>query len=172
MTFAVALAVVALGVIGVLFFSNTVLDAKELKDAQAACPSVQGNVISSSVLSREKGEPAWLDSLVVDFAYDVEGRTYSGKAFWNRWCFNCNIDSAKKDLRNYAHGNSVSVRYNPSDPSEAVIRIEGMGLAGILFIALAVISGLAALLAGIIGLGFIKELVNDRSVNLDSDKKV
>tara|TARA_B100001964_G_scaffold236243_1_gene297692 strand:- start:1459 stop:1977 length:519 start_codon:yes stop_codon:yes gene_type:complete len=172
MTFAVALAVVALGVIGVLFFSNTVLDAKELKDAQAACPSVQGNVISPSVLSREKGEPTWLDSLVVDFAYDVEGRTYSGKAFWNRWCFNCNIDSAKKDLRNYAPGNSVSVRYNPSDPSEAVIRIEGMGLAGILFIALAVISGLAALLAGIIGLGFIKELVNDRSVNLDSDKKV
>ena len=140
--------VAVLGVLGVLYFVDRVQHNIELNAWRATWPTVEGRVLSIRIPKHyqiETGDREY-GYLQVKFAYEVEGQRYSGKQELpespsSGWCgWSCEDEKIELELKYYAPGTPMTVRYDPSNPGESLIHPKGWPVGWLL---LAIISGLA-----------------------------
>lgn len=99
-------------------------------------PSTTGEVIHSK-LERHRGDDGYTYGADIHFTYAVGGQTYTSEEHsygaWN----NSDSSGARKLLRKYPVGETVTVYYNPSDPSDAVLErgVQGMHAFMLMFMA-------------------------------------
>lgn len=152
---AASLAVAALGVLGVLYFVDRVERNIALNALRATWPAVQGSVLSTKIHRNwriEEGDREY-DNIQIEFGYEVGGQRYSGRQELpespesSGWCgWSCDDEKAELELK-YAPGTALTVRYNPLDPGDGLIRPKGWPVGWLL---LAIVSGLGGMAAPVV----------------------
>ena len=137
--FAVWAAVAALGALGVLFSLGPIERHIELSNLRFAWPTVEGRVVSSSARVTHYDETS-RTHVQVRFTYKVDGQRFSAEQKWSTF-----LGASAKDIeKQYSPGTPLTVYYNPSYPSEALIRSSRGWPTGRLLLAIA--SGLVGIL--------------------------
>ena len=112
---AVWAAVASLGVLGILYFVGRV----DHDDVRSEWPTVEGSAVSSSA-STIDFDVNPRTNVHVRFTYLVEGQRFSAE---QRWTFNWAGVRAKEIEMQFSPGTPLTVYYDPSDPTEAVVRL-------------------------------------------------
>lgn len=132
---------------------------RQQADASQGWPSVQGQVVDTHVdhSARSDADGDMVDSYnpMVNFTYQVGGNTYHGDkvSYSPQRSFDSEA-KAQAALQRYPVGGSVTVYYNPANPSESVLEKSAGGFAvslviGIVFILIALCTVCISLAAGL-----------------------
>lgn len=104
--------------------------ASQRAAAAADWPVAEGRAVANRVETREStdddGDRVTDYDAIVTFEYAVNGRRYrSERLFLNEHeLFSSDFD-AREFLRQYRPGTALEVYYNPDDPSDAAVNIDG-----------------------------------------------
>ncbi|HEY5722622.1 MAG TPA: DUF3592 domain-containing protein [Allosphingosinicella sp.] len=121
-------------------------------NASETWPTAMGKVTRAEVLveedsDRDGGSTTWYNP-VVAYSYAVAGETIEGSRIRFANMRRGSRNKAEEVLARYRVGDSVTVRYNPEKPKEAVLESQRpgplylvMALAGLLFIAFGLVWG-------------------------------
>jgi len=132
--------------------------------AAARWPQVPGVIEVSEVMAKPHFEDNLMYQPVIRYRYGAPGGPYTGEKIANTGKLYAKEEAARKIAARYAVGGTVMVRYNPVDPSEAVLERGASGgiwlvcfglLCWIVPVAAAIAAGLpwqimAAIFAGLV----------------------
>lgn len=111
-------------------------------------PFVEGAILNSRVESRVSTDQDGTESTsftpVVEYRYTVDAHTYGGTRIGLTERGYGTRRGAEQRLGIYRPGATVRVKYNPADPSSAVLEESGAGLAWV-FLIIGVAMGIAGL---------------------------
>ena len=113
--------------------------------ASANWPNVLGVVIESSV-SRSWDDGVWRFGAQVRFTYEVDGSLYQGSE-WSYRPIGPTREDAETIVAEYSRGTEIPVYYDPTKPSQAVLR-PGADVG--LFVSLIVFSILVACIGAVL----------------------
>ena len=138
---AAIIAAIALGLGGIVFiwFARR---AESIGKASLMWPKALGQIVKNDLKHGPKGSTR----ADLSYAYAVAGKSYTGTVA--SFSGSTNATDSKRIVEKYPAGSQVSVAYDPSDPSSAVLevgssRTVGMNIFGIVMLLAAV--GLLAL---------------------------
>jgi hypothetical protein len=135
------------GLVGVIFLIVGLITRSKTQTAKS-WPTAQGTIVSTELREHndddsESGSSTVLFEPVVMYSYQAMGVACSGKKI-GYGTDRLDRSSAQKKINQYPAGSRVTVYYNPENPSEAVLEVNGTGskvflILGIVFLVLGVI---------------------------------
>jgi hypothetical protein len=117
----IILPILLLGGIGYLLYKRNQQSGAARQIAQS-WPNTSGTVLMSSVQTRQSGRSHSIYPVVV-YQYNVDGKTYQSQTIKaGEQYFNVRITGqAQATVNRYPIGATVSVYYNPANPSESAL---------------------------------------------------
>ena len=119
-------------------------------------PTVSGSIISSQLdqksstdFDAEYTSTSTSYTPMVEFSYEIDGRTYRGNRVFPGTSMSYDHGTAKSIVNRYQPGATVSVHYDPADPTQAVLETKSKG--GNLFLILGSVFAVLGMIGCCIG---------------------
>jgi len=136
------------GVLGIVFLAVALVSRQKAQTSQrwhTAAARVLASEVKEHVRHDSDNQTQFSYEPVVEYNYAVGGQTYTSR----RIAYGANSfgrGQAQKMIEQYQVGSTVTARYNPANPAEAVLESKAAGatlflILGIVFLALCAVSG-------------------------------
>ena len=104
----------------------TLAEIHRIRQATASLkwPQVQGRILTAGVHAGSAPMRVRDESANITYEYEVAGRTYHSRQLDFTGLFGANYNRIATALVRYEPGRKVTVRYDPNDPSNAVLTSE------------------------------------------------
>jgi len=119
-------------------------------------PTVSGSIVSSRLDQKtstdfdgEYSSTSTSYTPMVEYNYEIDGRTYQGKRVFPGASMSYDHGTAQSIVNRYQPGATVSVHYDPVDPTQAVLETKSKG--GNLFLILGSVFALLGMMGCCIG---------------------